>query len=244
MRFKYSIFLPVLNETVSLIKTIDILEKTCKNNIYQYLVVISKSRTILKSKITVLNIKKKYKNKIKIIYQKEAYFGGALKSAINKISTSHFVMMASDLETNPWHVQKLIKKSINNEKSIIVASRWKKNNSFKNYNIAKFACNKIFQVFFSILFKTQIKDLTFGFRVYPSKIIKKIELKEKRHPIILESLLVPLKLGIDILSVSSNWKKRTEGTSSNSFFENFNYFKTAFKILFKKSFLKKNINNI
>ena len=230
MRFTYSIFLPVLNETSSLTKTIEIIEKNCNENTFQYLIIISKKKTASKSIVSILNIKKKYKKKIKIIYQKKPHFGGALLSAIEAINTTHFIMMASDLETNPYHVKKLIKKSISFPNSIIVASRWKKKNSFKNYNKIKYFCNKLFQIFFSILFKTKLNDLTFGYRVYPSKIIKKIKFKENKHPIMLESLLIPLKFNLPIKSVDTSWKSRTEGFSSNSFLANFNYFMTGFRI--------------
>lgn len=231
---KFSVFLPVLNETKSLVKTITIIEKDCKNKIYQYLIVVSKKKTNNKSLDIIFNIKNKYKKKIKIIFQKYPYFGGAMKSAINALKSNYFIMMASDLETNPYDVKKLIKKSKIYPNSIIIGSRWQKKKSFKGYNKIKLVCNKLFNFFFSILFKSNVNDLTYGFRIYPSKVIKKIKLKENKHPIMLESILIPIKLNIDIKSIVTNWKSRNEGFSSNGFFANFYYFITGFNIFFKK----------
>lgn len=232
---KFSVFLPVLNETKSLVKTIQIIEKDCKNRIIQYLIVVSKKKTSPESLNIIYDLKKKYKKKIKIIFQTQAYFGGAMKSAINVLGNNYFVMMASDLETNPYDVKKLIKKSILYPNSIIIGSRWLKKKSFKNYNKIKLICNKMFNFIFSILFKSNVSDLTYGFRIYPPTIIKRMILEENKHPIMLESMLIPIKLNIDIKTINTNWKSRNEGFSSNSFFANFNYFKTGFNIFFKKN---------
>ena len=69
-------------------------------------------------------------------------------SAIDNINASHFILMASDLETNPKDVKKLINYSKKNPKKIITENRWLKKNSFNGYNLSKIYLNKIFQFFF------------------------------------------------------------------------------------------------
>jgi len=59
LKQKYSVFLPVLNETKSLVKTIAIIEKDCKNKIHQYLIVVSKKKKKNKNLNINLNIKNK-----------------------------------------------------------------------------------------------------------------------------------------------------------------------------------------
>jgi len=237
---KFDIFLPVINETFSLQKTIEIIEKNNSKSISRYLIVLSKKKTTNRSRIVSYKLKQKYKSKIKIIYQKKRFIGGALISAINNINASHFILMASDLETNPKDVKKLINYSKKNPEKIITANRWLKQNSFNGYSLSKFYLNKIFQFFFSSLFLVSLSDLTFAYRVYPSNIIKKFYLKENRHPILLETILIPIKLGIQFIEVSSKWKKRKEGNSSNPFFYNFLYIITGFRIFFssKKKLIK------
>ncbi len=228
---KFDIFLPVIDETFSLKKTIKIIEKNNAKYVSKYLVVISRKKTTDESKKLVYKLKKKQK-KIKIIFQKENYIGGALKSAINKIDSSHFILMASDLETNPNDIKKMIKLSLKNPKKIIVANRWIKKKSFKGYNFIKLFLNKVFQSFFSILYRVSLSDLTFAYRIYPSSLIKKLKLNETRHPILLETLLIPIKLNFNFLEVSSKWNKRLEGNTNNTFLRNFLYINTGFRIFF------------
>jgi len=236
----FDVFLPVIDETFSLEKTINIIEKDCSKFINNYLIVISNTKTHLRSKNVIRKLRLKYKEKIKIIIQEQNFIGGALKSAIKKIDSTHFILMASDLETNPKDVKNLIAKSIKNPGKIIVANRWIKNKSFEGYNLIKLILNKLFQIFFSTLFTVSLSDLTFAYRVYPSKVIKKFILKEKKHPILLETALIPIKLGVDFIEIPSKWIARKEGTTNNSFFMNFAYIYTGFRILFsnKKRLIK------
>ena len=232
MSYTIDIFLPVIDETFSIEKTILIIEKDSSKFVNKYLITVSKNKTSKKSFEKIYFLKKKYKNKIKIIFQEKPYLGGALMTAIKYIDSSHFVIMASDLETNPNFFHKLRANSQKDNDTIFVATRWKKKNSFQNYNIIKLLLNKIFQVFFSILFNTRLTDLTFGYRIYPSKIIKKIKLIELKHPILFESIIVPLKLGHKIIELDCNWKMRKEGKSHNPFLNNFLYVKTGLRVFF------------
>ncbi len=227
----FDIFLPVIDETVSLEKTIRIIEKNNSKHIFKYLIVLSKSKTIKKSLKSAYKMKSQYKKKVRLLFQKKKFIGGALKEAINNSSSSHFILMASDLETNPNDVKKLIKNSLKYPKSIITANRWMRNDSFEGYNIVKLILNKIFQFSISLLFKVKFSDLTFAYRVYPKVYLKNMILKEKKHPILLETLLIPIKNKIDILEIPCKWKARTEGKSNNPFFRNFFYIITAFRIL-------------
>ena len=237
---KFDIFLPVIDETFSLKKTVDIIEKENSKLISNYLIVMSKIKTTSKSKLAARKLKLKYKKKIKIIFQEEKFIGGAIKMAIKNIKSSHFILMASDLETDPYDVKKLIKFSIENPKKVIVANRWLKKNSFKGYNLIKLVLNKVFQSFFSSLFLVRLSDLTFAYRAYPSNLIRTFRLKENKHPILLETALIPIKLRIKFIEIPSKWSSRLEGETNNTFLRNFAYILTGFRIFFsnKKKLLK------
>jgi len=231
---KFEIFLPVIDETFSLEKTINIIEKQCSKYISQYFVVLSKTKSKQSSKNIAYKLKLKFGRKIKIIYQKESFIGGAIKIAIQNIKASHFILMASDLETDPNDVKKLIINSIKNPNKIIVANRWLEKNSFKGYNLIKLVLNKLFQIFFSKLYSVSLSDLTFAYRIYPSNLLKKFILRENKHPILLETVLIPIKLGINFIEIPSKWNSRKEGATNNTFLRNFAYILTGFRIFFSK----------
>lgn len=235
MLYTIDIFLPVIDETFSIEKTISEIEKKSSKYTRKYLITISRTKTTSKSLKKINFLKKKYKNKIKVIYQKKPFLGGALMTAIKHIKSSHFVLMASDLETNPSFFYKLRKKSQKYENNIFVASRWIGKKNFKGYNLLKLFLNKIFQKFFSLIFNTSLTDLTFGYRIYPSKIIKNLNLIELKHPILFESIIIPIKLGVKVSEIKCSWKSRKEGKSHNPFLNNFLYVKAGIRILFSNN---------
>lgn len=240
-KYSISIILPVINETYSLTKTVEIILKENKS-VEEIIIITSNKKTIKASLDTIDNLKKTYNNIIIHFHQDLPFIGGAIIKGFQNCSCSHVIMMASDLETNPEDVKKMITLSKKNLESLITASRWKNLKSFKNYNLIKLILNFIFQNLMKLMFMSKLTDMTYGYRLFPAKLVKSISWQELKHPFLLETILLPLKLNIDILEIESKWKSRNEGVSQNSFLTNFLYFRTAFRIKFlvnKESILNK-----
>ena len=234
MRNNYSltVLLPVINETYSLEKTVNILLKNNPKEIEEIIIIISKDKTQINSIKVIDSLIMIYPKIIKKIYQDLPYLGGAIQNGFNLAKGTHVVMMASDLETDPEDVKEFVKISSENKDYIITATRWKSGDNFYQYNYIKLILNFIFQNMLKLLFNTKLTDLTYGYRLFPSHIIKKIEWEELKHPFLLETILKPLKLNITIVEIPSIWKARSEGTSQNDFITNFFYLTTAIKIKF------------
>ena len=230
--YSVSIILPAINETYSLQKTIDIILEHNRNYIKEIIIILSKNKTSKKT-ITVankcMNLNPKY---INIEYQTLPFLGGAIRKGFEIATGTHVVMMASDLETDPNDVQKFLKISIKNKNSIITASRWVKGGSFKKYSSIKLILNLVFQNIMKLLFGTNLTDLTYGYRLFPNEILKKIKWDELKHPFLLETILKPLKMKVNIIEIPSKWEARSEGISQNAFITNFYYIKTAMIIKF------------
>jgi hypothetical protein len=238
-----TVLLPVINEEKCLIKTIEILLKNNKQNIKKIFFILDKKKTQLKSK----NICRAYLNSnnkvFSILYQKKKSVGGAFQDSFIKVNTTHCLIMSSDFETNPISVKKMIKFSQINPRKIITASRWKKkgggggnkNNKFLGYGYFKILANFIFQKFFSFLYRVNCTDLTFGFRIFPTKLLKIIKWEMTNHSFFFETIIKPIKIGVEVLEVETNWKKRDEGVSSNYFTNYFYYLYIGFKVLFLKN---------
>lgn len=232
----YTILLPVINETNSLNKTIEIINNQNKSNKINFLFICSKKLTTNEA----LNICKKYIKidfkKYKLIFQNKNRLGGALIDSIHHIKTSHAIMMASDLETNPATVYQLIKKSKKNVDKIICTSRWITPNSFEDYGILKKIMNKIFQNFFGVLFNTKLTDLTFGFRLYPTIILKKYKWEIHNFGFLFESIIKPIHFKDSAIELPTNWQKRKEGESNNSISYYLTYFYVGLRIKLSKSY--------
>jgi hypothetical protein len=90
----------------------------------------------------------------------------------------------------------------------------------------------VFQKIFSVLYGVKLTDMTYGFRIFPTDLVKSIRWEELRHPFFFETLIKPLRLGIHVREIATPWKARVEGESQNTFLRNFAYFAPGFKTRF------------
>ncbi len=228
MKYSISIILPVLNEIISLKKTLLIIDKIKVDK--EFLIIYSDKLTKSSVKKQIILLKKKYKT-LKYFKQTRPYVGGAIDTGIKNSKKKYIAIMASDLETNPSELKQMIKISSKNHKSIISADRWSKKRSFKGYGLLKTIANFIFQKLLKFFFGYKILDFTFAYRIYPKDALKGYRIKELRHGFALEILLMPMKKGFDIITVPSNWKKRIEGYSSITFESYLSYLRVLWRNL-------------
>jgi len=227
-----SILLPVLDEDISLKKTIQILINDNRKFIKNIFLIIDKKKTIKKSQNLCHFFSKRFKI-IKIVYQKTPKLGGAFRDAIKYIKSSHCIIMCSDLETDPKTVRKLIIQSRRSPNYIIQASRWIGKNNFYNYGIIKVVMNFFFQKIFSFLFRVNCSDLTFGFRILPTILLKSFKWEMNDHSFVFESNLKPIISGTKIRTIKTKWKKRIEGEGHNQIFNYYKYLFIGIKLFVK-----------
>ena len=227
-KYSISIILPILNEIESLKKTLKIINSINVNK--EYIVIYSKKLTDKSTKEKIFDLKKKYKN-LKYFPQFKPFVGGAIDIGIAKALKNHIAIMASDLETNPYELKKMISLSSKNLNSIISADRWISQKGFSNYGMVKFLANFIFQNLLKVFFKYKILDFTFAYRIYPKKALKGYKIKELRHGFALELLLSPMKRGFKVITIAAKWKKRVEGYSSITIRSYFSYLKVFWRNL-------------
>lgn len=227
-----SIVLPVINETISLRKTVETILRDVKRELIREFIIMVCQRTTPESMTVAAQLKSELGEWVVVLQQKLPFLGGALRDAIDAAHGSHIIIMGSDLETNPDDVQLLIKEQQNAPSAIITTSRWIRGGEFHRYSPIKLVCNWIFQRFFSMLYWTRLTDMTFGFRIMPTALAQAIRWEEVRHSFNLENIVKPLRLGIPVAEIPTIWNPRIEGESQNPFFRNFEYFHIGFKARF------------
>lgn len=233
-----SLLVAAINETTSLRKTLEILSSTCDPaDIEEVLLLLSPKKTTPECKAVAeaLVAESTPGFPVRIVYQNLPFAGGAYRDGFAVAKGSHAVILSADLETPPDLVHTMIELEKKEPRGIVTTSRWMKGGDFRGYNKVKQVCNAIFQKIMSVLFLTRLSDLTFGFRIFPTALLRAIDWKELRHPFFLETSVVPLRLGVPFTEIPAHWRPREEGDSQNSFFANFRYFKTAFRVRFSKA---------
>ncbi|WP_298208144.1 glycosyltransferase family 2 protein [Ferrimicrobium sp.] len=223
-----TVLLPVMNETEALEMTVAIIEDEVGVDVCEYLVLTS-PRTSEQSLAVVAELQSRYGSRIHVHQQSLPFLGGAIREGFAMAQGSHVVMMASDLETDPHDVALMIERAKALPQAIITASRWASGGSFSGYSPIKLGLNKLFQASFALLYQTPLTDMTYGYRLFPTALVRAIRWEELRHPFLLETIVKPLRIGIQIYEIPSRWSARTEGESSNSFLRNFVYFRIGIR---------------
>jgi hypothetical protein len=226
-----TVILPVMNETTSFAQTVETILRGPKTHILELLVVVCQ-RTTPEAMAVVARLQKELGALMVVHHQKLPFLGGAVREAFQMARGSHLIMMATDLETDPNDVSKLIAEEAKNPSGIVTASRWRSGGHFQGYSRIKLVANWVFQKFFSWLYRTHLTDMTYGYRILPTKLVQSLNWEELRHPFLFETIVKPLRLGVPVTEIPSNWKCRVEGQSQNPFFRNFEYFRVGLKTRF------------
>ena len=226
-----TVILPVMTETHSLRQTVDIILRDCSDDIERFLIVVGE-RTRPESLAVAFELQQCHGKLVHVHFQARPFLGGAIQDGFDLVESSHAVMMASDLETDPNDVQALIRASRANPSAIVTASRWMSGAGFYGYGPAKRWANLLFQRFFGVLYRTQLSDLTYGYRLFPTRLVQSIAWQELRHAFLLETLVRPLRMGAPVVEIPSVWRSRIEGESQNRFRNHWEYFRIGLKVRF------------
>ena len=226
-----TIILPVVNETYSLVKTVDSILQTSKAEVRELLIIIC-DKTTPESMATIKNLSARLGDLVVVHHQKLKFLGGAMREAFDLARGTHTIMMASDLETDPALVSRLIAEARTHPAAIVTVTRWHTEGGFEDYSRIKLVANWIFQKLFSLLFWTKLSDMTYAYRIFPTKLLQAIKWEELRHPLLFETLVKPLRLGAQVIEIPGIWRARTEGESQNTFARNFEYFRIGLRVRF------------
>ncbi len=223
-----TILLPVMNETASLEETVKIVLRDARDDVKELLIVVC-SRTTAESMAVVDRLQRELGALVVVHQQTLPFLGGALREGFALARGSHVIMMASDLETDPADVVRLIAEARKDPSAVVGTSRWIRGGEFHGYSPVKLVCNWLFQRFFSLLYATHLTDMTYGYRILPTRLVQSIRWEELRHPFNLETAVKPLRLGVPVREIPTVWRCRVEGESQNPFFRNLEYFRIGLK---------------
>ena len=234
-----SVVLPVISEVRSLYQTVDTIFKYAGESIREVIIVVC-NKTTAESLSACNELREKYAGQIKVIRQRLPFLGGALREGLLAAGGSHVIVMFSDGESDPRSVGDLVSEARKKPEAIISASRWLKGNSFDGYPAGKKLLNFLFQKIFALIYWRNITDFTFGYRIYPVQLIHTIEWEEIGHSFVLESIIKPMRLKVNIIEIPSVWKARSEGESQVKPYMYFRYLWIGLKVRIpqRKHFMK------
>ncbi len=231
-RVSVSVIMPVMDETVSLRETVRIvMDENPAGEIHEMICVVSRL-TAPESLAVCKELEAEWPGIVWTRQQERPYLGGALQDAFQWATGTHILLMSSDLETEPRAARTLIAEARKGW-DIVATTRWTQGGGFDGYNPVKLAANWVFQRVIGILYRTSLTDLTFGYRIWRTEMLRGQAWQELRHPFLLECLLRPLQQGATATEIPVRWRARQEGESHNPFWRTFLYFRIALQLRFQ-----------
>lgn len=236
MKFEsVSIILPTLKETESFVQAVSmILEMNDPNDIAEFIAVVCE-RTNPESFKSIEEGKKIAEAAgvpLTVLYQTRPYFGGAIQDGFDAAKGSHVCMVTPDLDTAPDKLPEMIAMAKQHPGDIVIGSRWKKGGGFVNYDPVKKVWNFFSQKFLDVLYFSTLSDFTWGNQMTPTVLARAINHREVKHPINIERVVIPMRLGVKFREIPAVCRM-SDGETVNPFMANFAYLRPAFYWRFK-----------
>ncbi len=231
------------DETKSLEITVDNMLSTCGEDI-DSIILVRPGNASDECKRKIRELINRYGSKVREVVQTEPGIGGAVRDSVKVSASSHIMPFPGDLAIDVDCVKALIDKAKIYPDSYVKSSRWLIKGSFTDYPFFRKEFNRAAQVFLRLLFQSKVTDLTNPVGPMPVEMFNSIDWKEQHFLFLPEMVLVPVRLGIDIVEVPAKCTgRRLEGRSKNSFIKTAMYLKVAFRVRFTpKNKLLKNDN--
>jgi len=222
---KLSVVMPVYSETDSVVEIVNWLKENVKC-LHEIIIVLSPKST--KESFEVCG---SFDDNVIVHIQKNnPGLGWAYREGFNLCSGTHILMLDSDGEMSLWTIPLMIEKVEKEKCDLVVGSRFMKGGNVEGYNKVKYIYNIIYQNVFRKLFKTQIHDLSFGYKMIKRSVANDIMWEGTMHEFATESTLKPIKYEFKCCEVPAEWIKRTMGKSKNKMLNNLRYPLMAVKI--------------
>jgi len=219
---KISSIIPVHSETDSLRYVVNTLSESLKDRLHE-VILITSPYSAEETFFVVEELCKRYSFVKNQLQQENPGVGRAVRQGFLLASGTHILMIDSDGEMNPHTVLPMITKMVETGCDMVVASRWIKGGGVRGYDPVKYILNRTCQLIFRILYRSQIHDLTLGFKLVKKEVIDSIHWNSIFNEIGAETTLRPIKMGYRVEEVPTIWVRRGKAASKNPFRRNFRY---------------------
>jgi dolichol-phosphate mannosyltransferase len=211
-QYQISVIVPAYTERESLAYNIKTVLRENERYIKEILIVLS-AYAETETHDMAIKLEKEYSCVRCITQRRNPGLGWALREAFEAAAGTHVQILYADCESNPDAVKDFIARLLETNADMIVGSRWHAQCEITGYPLIRYIFNRVYQFVFRILYRTPIRDLTFGFNLMSVDIVKNIRWRGHKHEIATEMVLKPLRLKYHIEELPVNWHRRNEGQS-------------------------------
>lgn len=206
-----SIIIPVYNEKNTIEEILSRLLKVKIPSINKEVIVVndgSTDETVAKLE----KLKRKFKQTksfktFKIISHSDNLGKGmAIRSGLLKVSGDYVLIQDADLEYDPQDIPKLLRPIQENKAEVVYGSRF--TGEHRNLFFWHLLGNKLLSFLTDVLYNSTLTDMEVGYKLFPNKLLKKINLRCCRFEFEPEVTAKILKRGIRIYEVPISYAGR------------------------------------
>lgn len=229
-----TVFVLANNETDLLITTINSVKFFCNPNDLAKIVIVAKNRSCLSYKVA--NELSRSDPVIELYVQQAPTAQLCLAELPTLVTSSHFVIMAADMEMSPANLPDFISGVKEHPDRIICAAKWMEGSTVIGYGALHAVCSKIMNRIISVLFKEKVYDPFSIYQIYPLDLYKKMNFDNPKN-FLYEYTLKPLSAGAEYEEIPTVYQKRKTGKSNFNLITlacvGMKFLITGFKIRFK-----------
>ena len=198
---KLSIIIPSFNEVATVAKAVNRVKKAKLVGTSKEIIVVDDGSTDDTSKKL-----KKITGITKIRLAKNQGKGAAIKAGLAKATGDYVLIQDADLEYDPADINLLLKPVLSGQAEVVYGSRFL--GPHKNMLFWHQLGNQFLSTLTNIFFNTTLSDMEVGYKLMPTKLLKSLNLTEKRFGFEPEVTAKILKRGIRIFEVPISYSGR------------------------------------
>ena len=200
----------------------------CEPSLTEELIILLISDSCPAASVADSLLKKDYPIRLTKRVQTMRGLSPCVHEAGNMVNSSHFLIIGSDLEMNPYTVPSLVAESKKHPEAIVCASKFEKSSKREGYGFFHMLCVKAVNAAMRLILGIKGKELTATFQIYPKSIFDKMAFDEPAYTFY-EYTIKPVYLGTEYIEIPTDYKRRSEGKST---FNLIRYFKLAYKFIY------------
>jgi len=195
------------NEENTIQKTVERLKALADKIVQEYEIIISDDASSDKSALIVGQIAEKNPNVKLVRLVKNTKFGGALKAGIEKAQKEIVVYTDSDLPIDESDIKGALS-ALGNHDILTACSKIE-----KGENLKRIVMSRVYNFLVQLLFRTSIRDINSGFKIYKRKIFEGMRIISKSPFVDVEIFVRAMRKGCTITQYPLIFKNRKGGKS-------------------------------
>lgn len=215
-----TIFVLASNETKLLEETVTDIRKYCTGKDLEKIVIVLKDRDCPAYETAQKLSQGCTDGKVEYYFQKADTLEGCIAEIPTLVKSTHFIIMASDMEMSPESISTFVEKAKKHPERIICASKWMKGSVVEGYGGFHEFGSRTLNRIVSMTIGKRASDVVSIYQIFPSAIYRKMNFCSCKN-FVYEYTIKPICRGVEYEEIPTVYRKRTEGKTSYNYLKLF-----------------------